>query len=97
MEDITQLKKLFPSRTPQEIMTANSLRMLVDATHHVQIANSIVSGNYYVIFVEGDTEKAYESYLKWIRSLPNIQTSDSQKIECFISKRGHLMKLFLDK
>ena len=97
VEDITQLKKLFSSRIPQEIMTANSLRTLVDATPHVQVANEVLSGSYYVAFIEGDTEKAYESYLKWIRNLPPMEAPDAQKIEFFVSKKGHLMKLMMNK
>ena len=78
-------------------MTANSLRLLVDATPHVQIANEIVSGSYFVVFIEGDSEKAYESYLKWIRNLPPIEAPDAPNIEFFVSKKGHLLKLKMNK
>ena len=77
-------------------MTASSLRMLVDATPHVQVANELLIGSYYVVFIEGDTEKAYESYLKWIRNLPPMDAPEARKIEFFVSKKGHLLKLMMN-
>jgi hypothetical protein len=92
MEDIGALNKYFSADTRKEVINASNLRLIVDGTPHVLVSNEAVSGLYYTIFIEKESQRAYDSFMKWIRSVQS-RGEEYDGIVFYVSKRFHLIKI----
>ena len=93
VESITQLKKLFNAEK-MEILNAGDLADILDGTPFVQLCAESLKGNYFTVFIDSNSQKAYDVFIKWMHGLQKIH-SEKQQMVFYACKRGHMVKLLL--
>ena len=88
LDEVSKLRKLLGSGVKSELLNSSDIIELVDGTPHVQVASYLSSSIYLVIAVQGDTQKSYDTFTRWIKSM-------TAPITCtfLISKKGHLLQI----
>mmetsp|Transcript_34558 Transcript_34558/g.35228 ORF Transcript_34558/g.35228 Transcript_34558/m.35228 type:complete len:167 (+) Transcript_34558:199-699(+) len=91
MNELSNFRKTLPSSVYASVIKSEKLIQAVDGTPFCQIA-AHVYGSVFVVLIKQDTEKAYDSFTKWIRQLSK-DNSNGANSNFIIGKKGHIIRI----